>query len=487
MIGKTATSARSPAGRKSLLIGLIAVLGLLVLAADVWLPTGVAAGTPYAAIVLLSLFLDDRRSVPIAAGLTTALAVGGFFLPVPPSPTERIFYIALGNRSIAVLAIWAVAFLAIAVRRQTAEVRQQNEFNRRLIETASSIILTLDADGRIVQFNPFGADVTGHAEEEVLGRDWFETFIPRREQARARRAFREAIGNTIHRDSMIPIVCRDGEERCFSWSSQPMRVADETMLLYVGQDITPYVRSEQRRVHAERLAAIGQTVTTISHEARNDLAVLRMAVELLESAPDDTPTPGVMSEMRQAVTHLATLLEDVRSYAAPLVLDWSVLPLAEVWRQAWSSLRPLTDGRSVQLLETSCDDMRVSVDEFRMGQVFRNIFENSLAICSDPVCVEVICERPAGQSLLEVTVRDNGPGIPQQIRSRLFEPFATTRREGTGLGMAIAKRIVEAHGGSLWVLDESGAGAAFRFRLPAEPFEPGRQSPQSGSPPGASA
>jgi signal transduction histidine kinase len=101
-------------------------------------------------------------------------------------------------------------------------------------------------------------------------------------------------------------------------------------------------------------------------------------------------------------------------------------------------------------------------------QVFRNIFENSLEACSDPVLIEVHCHEVElhGRPALQVAVRDNGPGLTIEQAQRIFEPFYTTKIKGTGLGMAIARRIVEAHGGQLAVHDTAPPGAEILITLP---------------------
>jgi signal transduction histidine kinase len=113
------------------------------------------------------------------------------------------------------------------------------------------------------------------------------------------------------------------------------------------------------------------------------------------------------------------------------------------------------------------------VDPFRLEQVFRNVFENALAACRDPVEITVSCAPASldGQPALRVAVRDNGPGLSAEQRQRIFEPFFTTKTKGTGLGMAIARRIVEAHGGQIGVGDPvaaTGRGAEIVVTLPRE-------------------
>ena len=115
-------------------------------------------------------------------------------------------------------------------------------------------------------------------------------------------------------------------------------------------------------------------------------------------------------------------------------------------------------------------DLACEVDWFAMGQVFRNILENSLAACVDPVEIRVRCESTllGGRAALRIAMSDNGPGLDDEQRAAIFEPFFTTKTRGTGLGMAIAKRIVEAHGGHLEVGNGDTGGAVILLTLPRD-------------------
>ena len=137
------------------------------------------------------------------------------------------------------------------------------------------------------------------------------------------------------------------------------------------------------------------------------------------------------------------------------------------WRRA--HLEHLRQGRAATLWEEGDrPDPRCAVDPFRLEQVFRNILENSLAACRDPVKIEIQCTAAEidGHPALRVAVRDRGPGLDGEQKRRLFEPFFTTKTKGTGLGLAIAKRIVEAHGGWIAVGEASGPGTEIILTLP---------------------
>ena len=113
-------------------------------------------------------------------------------------------------------------------------------------------------------------------------------------------------------------------------------------------------------------------------------------------------------------------------------------------------------------------DLACDVDHFRLDQVFRNLFENSLTACPNPARIEVFCSETEinGQPGVHVAVRDNGPGLTFEQAQNVFNPFYTTKQKGTGLGMAIAKRIVDAHGGNIVANTRSASGAEFIITLP---------------------
>jgi signal transduction histidine kinase len=165
------------------------------------------------------------------------------------------------------------------------------------------------------------------------------------------------------------------------------------------------------------------------------------------------------------------LYEEVRGYAAPLKLDLERVSMESVWRQAWGTLDLARKGRNVSLREEIAGvDLFYTADSFRLQQVFRNVFENALAACKDPVEITIACLSTSlyGKPALRIAVGDNGPGMNAEQQQRIFEPFFTTKTKGTGLGMAIAKRIIEAHGGKIAVGASSVGGAEITFTLPRE-------------------
>jgi signal transduction histidine kinase len=245
---------------------------------------------------------------------------------------------------------------------------------------------------------------------------------------------------------------------------------DGPAILAVGQDISTLRQAQERAVQSERLAAIGQMMTGLAHESGNALARSQACLEMLAFEVEDRPKAlGLIQRIQAAQDYLKQLYEEVRNYAAPLQLQLEPWNLSHVWRQAWENLDLARQTKKASLRETTGGvDLRVHVDQFRLGQVFRNLFENALAACAEPVEIDIACakadlnDKPA----IRVVVHDNGPGLNPEQRRRIFEPFFTTKTKGTGLGMAIAGRIVEAHGGQIAVGDSGRPGAEIVITLP---------------------
>lgn len=458
----------NPRDRASSVRAVMNVGILIVFIADLIVPLGFAVAAPYVALLVLALYLPGRWTIFKMAGLLTALAIMGFFVPDPRGP---MFWIAVHNRGMTLFVLWTVATLGHFIVRGQETIRRERDFNDTLIETASSIILLLDTQARIIHFNQYTAESTGYDLNEVRGFDWAETFVSERERPHAREIFQNCVQGAATPESRYSLLTRDGTERHFSWSCKPIREIDGTVvaLLYIGHDITALMDAQRRAIQAERLAAIGQTVAVLSHESRNELHSIHLGLELLSCTVTDTTAQEVIGRIKDSQVRLQRLFEDVRQFAGTIHLEQSVVSLRDIWERAWSSLIAARQNRDAQLHENRPGiEVNCLVDAMRLEQVFRNLFENSLAACPDPVRIDLCCStiEQSGQPFLRVSVRDNGPGFSPEAKKRAFEPFYTTKPQGTGLGIAICRRIVEAHGGDLSLSNGTTSGAEFIVLLP---------------------
>jgi signal transduction histidine kinase len=267
-------------------------------------------------------------------------------------------------------------------------------------------------------------------------------------------------------------VEHNGSTRQLHWSAVPLydSAGAPFAVLVIGHDITNLHEAQQRALQAQRLAAIGQVAAGLAHESRNALQRIGASAEMLElELAGNANALKLVNRIQQAQGHMHQLLDEVRNYAAPIVLDRSRCRITEVWREAWQLLSSQRRGKDAELREhLPSGDLAIDADRFRLVQVFRNLLENSLAACGERTLIEITCDPTTldETAAFRVAVRDHGPGLNPEQRQRIFEPFYTTRPTGTGLGTAIAQRLVEAHGGTIAVGDCSGTGAEIVITLP---------------------
>jgi PAS domain S-box-containing protein len=348
--------------------------------------------------------------------------------------------------------------------------RAERAFADCLLDAAAVIVLVLDGAGKVVRGNAHARTVTGLPEHELIGRDW-SALLPAGDRPRGRDAVLQALGSGASKGFVGGVTSTATAARLIAWSVRllPDSEVGGVFLLVLGHDVTDLQQAQQRAVQAERLAAIGHTSAALAHESRNLLQSSQACLERLRWRLADQPEAlDLVRRVQNAQKGLARLFDDVRLYAAPLKLDLGPCHLAEVWREAWAEARADCPDKEAELSEDTGEvDPWCTADRFRICCVFRNILDNALAVCASPVRVRVVCREAnlAGQPAVRISVRDNGPGLNEEQRQRIFEPFYTTRARGSGLGMAIARRIMDAHHGSIGVGPE-GPGAEIVLLLP---------------------
>jgi two-component system sensor kinase FixL len=358
-------------------------------------------------------------------------------------------------------------------RRLEKTLREERYFAESLLEVAQVLVLVLDSEDRVVRSNPALHAATGFAEAELAGRDWSVLLPAETDRVAVRTHLHQAARAPGKAGKLVEICTHDGDRRSVLWKACPQPTAGlGGNVMLIGLDVTELQEAQRKALQAERLAAVGQMMAGLAHEGRNALQRSQACLERLRWTLADRPEAlDLVLRSQKAQDDLTRLFNDVRAYAAPLNLERIRCSLPEIWREAWEQVAVLFPGRDATLVEESNGvDMWCCVDRFRLMQVFRNILENAFAACAGPVRVGVTCQETAlnGRPAVALAVRDNGPGLNADQRRQIFEPFYTTKVRGTGLGMAIAKRIVEAHGGQIDVGDAGLPGAEMLVLLPRD-------------------
>jgi PAS domain S-box-containing protein len=366
----------------------------------------------------------------------------------------------------------AVVVLRDITERKRAEeqLRADERLLQSVLDHAPGRIAIKDTDGRLLLVNRRFAELAGKSIWDVVGRTdrcVFDGTGP--DQVRANDCLALAGGRLMQFEEVLDLP---GGPRTFLSVKVPAEGVGfpGQVLFEFTTDITERKRAEERALRSERLAAIGQMVAGLAHESGNALQRSQACLQMLANrATDRADLLDLVARIQAAQDHLLHLYENVRGYAANIRLDPEAGDLADTWRHAWENLEVQRKGRDIVLRERLDCDTRCRADRFRMQQVYRNVLENALAACPDPVVIDVkaaACEFH-GRPAVRVSVRDNGPGLTAEQRDRMFEPFYTTKTHGTGLGLALARRIMEAHDGRIEPGDD-GPGCEIVITVPRD-------------------
>jgi PAS domain S-box-containing protein len=366
----------------------------------------------------------------------------------------------------------AVVVLRDITERKRAEekLRADERLLQSVLDNAPGRIAIKDPDGKLLLVNRRFAELAGRPVGDVIGQTDRGLFGgPGPDHVRANDCAALAGGRLMQFEEVLDLP---GGPRTFLSVKVPAEGVGfpGRVLFEFTTDITERKHAEERALRSERLAAIGQMVAGLAHESGNALQRSQACLQMLaRRASDRTDLLDLVDRVQAAQDHLLRLYENVRGYAANICLDPEVGDLADLWRQAWDDLEVQRKGRDSVVREFRECDTRCRVDRFRMTQVFRNVLENALAASPDPavIAVTVVETEFHGRPALRVSVRDNGPGLSNEQRDRMFEPFYTTKTKGTGLGLALARRIMEAHDGRIEP-GEDGMGCEIIITIPRE-------------------
>ena len=478
----------------------LAAFGVVQLATDVAVVTalvhfsgsGVSAfGFLYLPITVFGAVLFDRRGAYGSALLSSAAYAATLAWSDAKMPDGAVF--ALWSAQTGALLI--VALLASALARELRVTGERLDVSRarlfvlrslheRTVESLSSGLLTTDAGLRITFFNPEAERITGRTAASALGRELDEVLpgaaaLARdaevgQSRMRARLQLRGAGGESRHLGIAVSILRGEGGE------------AGGYVAIF--QDVTGVVQMEQELRRRERLAGVGELAASIAHEIRNPLAAISGSVELLRSGEGTTgDSERLMDIVLREIGRLDALIRDFLQYARPAAPKLEAVPLPalldDVARMVENSLPPGAQ------LEREADAGAVALaDPTQLRQVLWNLVRNALEALEGGGVVRLSASRVAGPpqdaaadgrkrqaegpGSVEIVVADTGRGVALADLERIFDPFYTTKPDGTGLGLATVHRIVESHGGALQVESQAGVGTRFRVRLPAaEPEE----------------
>jgi signal transduction histidine kinase len=231
----------------------------------------------------------------------------------------------------------------------------------------------------------------------------------------------------------------------------------------------------QRVEKAEHLAAFGELAAGLAHEVRNPLSGMKGALEIIaQDTPASDPRREIFQEILIQIGKLIAVVQDFLSYARPKPLQFRSVPPALFVENAVRMARTQLGGKEIEFrIRSLPEDFLITADPDRMQEVLLNLFLNSIAAIPARGTISVALRKEDRVRILDILVADDGSGIAPANRSQIFHPFFSTKKAGTGLGLSLSRKTVEAHGGTIRVRSRIGRGTAFLIRLPYAPPEAG--------------
>ncbi len=360
-----------------------------------------------------------------------------------------------------------------SLREKEQGLTRLQAFHENIVHSISSGVFTADALGGITSLNPAAQEATGYTIASVVGRPWREVFNwhPNQESE-------EQLSGAVSTTTRFDVECKraDGNRLILGMTLSPLHEqGKQTGLVGVFKDLTQIRDLEEEMRRKDWLASLGEMSAGMAHEIRNPLGALAGAMQMLrkDAMKDETDRRLMDIAIREA-TRLDNIITEFLQYARPPALNLAEHNLNKVLAETLDLVQHEARTRPKIKIVTSlaAGTLTALVDQDQLRQVFWNMATNAFDAMPEggQLTISTNCRHvDAGGrkgDVIEIAFQDTGEGIPKQNFDKIFLPFFTTKKEGSGLGLAAVHRIVDLHGGWIKVESQERQGSRFVVCMP---------------------
>ncbi len=376
-------------------------------------------------------------------------------------------------------------------KMQEAIVESETQY-RQLVNVAQEGIWALDCNYRTIFVNPRMTNMLGYAESEMVGKNLFE-FLDKKCVDRAKQflgqfkqgakghldcEFGHKEGSRIYVSIAVSVIS-DDEGKPLGSLMMVSDITDRKVLEAKVNSYSKHLKSmielrtiqlkdaNERLVKSERLAAIGELAGMVGHDLRNPLAGMKNAAYYLKKKGTEiskAQTKEMLEIIDEAIGRSDKIINDLLDYSREMHLELTK-NLAHALMDEAIGLINVPDR--IQILNLVQEEIWIWVNADKMMRVFINLLKNAIDAIPEKGTVEISSYQTIER--VEIAFADTGKGIPEETLKKLFTPLFTTKAQGMGFGLAICKRVIEAHGGTITVKTVVNKGTTFTITLPIKP------------------
>lgn len=354
-----------------------------------------------------------------------------------------------------------------SVNNLAQALRETRTLNDLIIENAADGVIAIDRQGDVTTMNPAAEVITGYQRHELVGQPYSMLFDNTQ--------FYSPVLDTLeHGTEHVALeISFPGRDRTIELSVTTSRIhnthGEMIGALVIFSDLTARKETQRRMAQAERLATLGELMAGVAHEVRNPLTAIRGYVQILRQQTSDLIHQEYLSVVLKEIDSINKVIQQLLEFSRPRHSQWQQVSLNALVEETLVLVQTAGVQARVDFISELDNELNpINADRELLKQVLLNILINAVQAISARGKIRIQTWQYS-DSQQAISIEDNGCGIDLSLQKKIFDPFFTTKASGTGLGLALSQRIINAHQGDIRLASLPGYGATFTLILPINP------------------